>query len=94
MKICHVCRNSLPITGKIGRTEECPFCHGDLHCCLNCSFFDPAASKQCREPVSEPVKDKQKANFCDYFRYADFRERASGTEVEKSRKNLEDLFKR
>jgi hypothetical protein len=32
-----------------------------------CVFHDPAAPQQCREPVAEPVADRQRANFCGYF---------------------------
>jgi hypothetical protein len=32
-----------------------------------CEFFDPSAGQQCREPVAEAVRDKQRANFCGYF---------------------------
>ena len=33
-----------------------------------CSFFDPAVVEQCREDDAEEVKNKEGANFCDYFR--------------------------
>lgn len=36
--------------------------------CKFCEFHDPKAAKQCREPVAEEVKDKERANFCGYFK--------------------------
>ncbi len=91
---CHACKKDLNLTTKIGRRDECPFCRTDLHCCLNCLFFDASAPKQCREPVAEPVREKQKANFCDYFRAFEKNQTPSDEAVKKSRKELDDLFKR
>jgi len=53
---------------KIGFRDECPHCGHDLHICLHCFFYDPTAYRQCRETVPEAVKDKERANFCEYFR--------------------------
>jgi hypothetical protein len=95
MKICHACKNELIVSRIIGRRDVCPQCGADLHCCLNCGFYDRDASKQCREPVAELVKDKGRANFCDYFSML---ERASGDGASASnalaRKALDDLFKK
>jgi hypothetical protein len=33
-----------------------------------CEFYDTSVAKHCRETVAEEVKDKTRANFCDYFR--------------------------
>jgi hypothetical protein len=38
-----------------------------MHCCKNCRFFDPGKNNQCSETQAEWVKDKLKANFCDFF---------------------------
>jgi len=92
MKCCHACKHALDIASKIGRKDVCPHCRADLYCCSNCSFYDPSASKQCREPVADAVKEKGKANFCDYFRFAE-RSGNDESEAERSRKQLEDLFK-
>ena len=67
MKICHHCGKDLGISGPVGRSESCPFCRSDLKVCLNCRFFDPGASNQCREPQVDPVLEKDKANFCEFF---------------------------
>jgi len=57
---------SIPLP--IGRRDECPSCGADLHVCRMCAFHDPAASKECREPMADEVEEKERGNFCDYFR--------------------------
>lgn len=52
----------------LSRRAECPACDADLHVCVMCEFYDTRVAKSCREPVAEEVKDKERANFCDYFR--------------------------
>jgi hypothetical protein len=51
----------------LGRREECPACHADLHCCRQCTFYDTSAPKHCRETVADEVREKERANFCGYF---------------------------
>src|SRR5438132_420128 len=65
--ICHQCRGELTIEGFISRADECPQCGADIHCCLNCTSYDPHAHNKCREPQAEWVTDREKANFCDFF---------------------------
>ena len=57
---------SLPLR----RRDECPACGADLHVCRMCAFYDTSVAKSCTEPVAEEVTDKERANFCDYFRAA------------------------
>ena len=52
---------------KINRRDECPHCNADIHVCLNCRFFSESAHHQCREVQAEYVKEKDRANFCEYF---------------------------
>ena len=33
-----------------------------------CQFYDPKSYNQCRESSADRVHDKEKANFCDYFK--------------------------
>lgn len=51
----------------LARLAECPACRAELHVCRMCSFYDTRVANQCREPVAEPVTDKDRANFCGYF---------------------------
>lgn len=94
MRNCHACRKEFPRELKIGRKDACPSCGADLRCCLNCTFHDRSAPKQCKEPVAELVKEKTKANFCDYFAFAESRPAAAGTQTEEARKALDSLFKK
>lgn len=49
------------------RYEECGKCRADLHACLGCRHYDPAAADACREDRADFILDKDKANFCDFF---------------------------
>ncbi|MFC1556760.1 hypothetical protein ACFL5L_02105 [candidate division KSB1 bacterium] len=64
---CWNCGKSENLPEKPGRRDLCPHCNKNLHCCLNCELYDKNAHHQCREPQAEWVKDKESANFCDYF---------------------------
>jgi hypothetical protein len=33
-----------------------------------CYFYDPKAYNECREPNADRIVDKEKANFCDYYK--------------------------
>lgn len=51
----------------LGRTAECSVCRADLHVCRMCEFYDTRVAMSCRETIADEVKDKGRANFCDYF---------------------------
>ena len=65
--ICWKCKKELK-DAQIYRTTTCEFCGADLHCCKGCEFYSVNSHWDCRESIIEPVTDKEKANFCDYFR--------------------------
>ncbi len=50
------------------RYEECQACNADLHVCLMCRSYDDSVSDACREDRADFVLDKDRANFCDYFK--------------------------
>ena len=60
-------KTSLRSDAKIGLREECSHCGADAHVCKNCQFYDPNSYNECREPSADRVKEKDRANFCDYF---------------------------
>ncbi|KPK99077.1 MAG: hypothetical protein AMJ90_09675 [candidate division Zixibacteria bacterium SM23_73_2] len=66
--ICWKCKNEVKLDKKPSRSDVCPTCSAYLRCCYNCSFYDSGAHNQCHELQAEWVGDKEKANFCDYFR--------------------------
>ncbi len=51
----------------MSRREQCPHCNNELHVCRQCQHFDQRVSDQCREDRAEQVREKGRANFCDYF---------------------------
>ncbi|WP_413287484.1 hypothetical protein [Bdellovibrio sp. HCB337] len=64
---CFNCNKEIQVGGIVGRRDECPNCRADVHVCKNCEFYDPKAYNECREPQADMVKEKDRANFCDYF---------------------------
>ena len=94
--ICHHCKSEIKIEGYISRTDTCAKCGEDVHSCLNCLNYDVSAHNRCREPQSEWVSDREKANFCDYF--APNKQPATAGKgpgpAEDSRKAFENLFKK
>src|SRR5256885_3090320 len=53
-----------------GRGDTCPQCGRDTKVCKGCFFYDPSAHNQCREPQADRVVEKERSNFCDYFKPA------------------------
>ncbi len=65
--ICWKCHKEISIE-KPMRGDECPLCHADLHVCKACDFYESGAHNDCRETSADFISDKERANFCDYFR--------------------------
>lgn len=93
---CHHCGSSLEIAEPISRDAECGSCGRDVRCCLNCRHHDPAYNNQCRETMADPVTDKDRRNFCEYFsiRRDAARPADQGTRAADARAKLEALFKK
>lgn len=66
--ICWKCHKTLEALEKISFHTSCPFCHSDLHVCVNCRYFAQGKPHDCEIPDIEPVSDKEKRNFCEEFR--------------------------
>lgn len=65
---CWKCGADLrPVPQPFGRRAECPVCAAELHVCRQCRHHAPGKARSCREPMAEEVKDKTRANFCDWF---------------------------
>ena len=67
MASCYFCGTQLPHGERIYRTTICDDCGKPIKICLNCEFYDPSSHYECREDIGEPVREKDTANFCDYF---------------------------
>lgn len=67
---CYACTKSIELdeTQPIMRSEECPHCYVSLRCCKMCEFYDERSYNECREPSAERIVEKEKANFCDFYR--------------------------
>lgn len=52
----------------LSRLAECPKCRAYLHACRLCKFHDPGLTGKCREERAEAVRDRETANFCDWFK--------------------------
>ena len=75
------------------RSSTCPSCGKDVKVCLNCRFYEPGAHWDCRETIQEPVRDKDRANFCDYFVLSRARQaKGSSKRDESARNDFNKLF--
>jgi hypothetical protein len=66
---CFRCGASLSaLSLPLSRRDQCPDCSVDLHVCKMCVHFDSAIARQCREDGAEDVTEKERVNFCDWFK--------------------------
>ena len=68
---CFKCHTEIHIEhrDRIGRSEECPKCFAAVRSCMMCSFYDSKAYNECREPMADRITEKEKANFCDFYKF-------------------------
>jgi ribosome-binding protein aMBF1 (putative translation factor) len=93
--VCWKCGASLAVVRlPLRRLEQCPSCQAELHVCRMCVDYDTSVAKHCREPTAEEVREKDRANFCDFFKPRPGAYTAPNTaEVAQVRAELEKLFK-
>ncbi len=91
---CHHCGAEWILSGNPGRSEACPQCRADLRCCLNCLHHDLRSAHQCRERRAEPVDDKQRATFCEYFEFTkrEWKGKGGNAREDAARSQLRKLF--
>ena len=66
---CYRCGAALSaLSLPLSRRDQCPECVADLHVCKMCLYFDRKVPRQCREDGAEDVSEKERANFCDWFK--------------------------
>ncbi|MBL8150892.1 MAG: hypothetical protein JNN15_13280 [Blastocatellia bacterium] len=96
--ICHRCKAEIAVNGRPMRSDVCISCGSDLKACLNCNLYDQFSPNQCREPYSDPVRDKEKANFCDFFQPNQKRNDPFGSppksKADQAREAFNNLFKK
>ena len=77
----------------LSRSAHCKTCGAALHVCRMCRFYDPRVAKQCREPVADAVKDKDRPNFCGYLELNPLAwEPADHSEADATASDLNALF--
>jgi hypothetical protein len=62
---CFNCSTQLP--SGIAWTGNCPKCNTELHCCKQCTYFEPSTRFQCLKPIPVRIALKDKANECTLF---------------------------
>jgi len=67
--VCWKCDVSLKdYTLPIGTHDLCPQCRDDLHVCHMCRSYDTRFSSKCRKEEADYVANKERANYCHYFK--------------------------
>ena len=94
MKHCYACRAEVSELTPIGRRDLCASCGADLHCCRNCRHHDVFAQNQCREPGTEPVRDREAGNFCEYFSFRAGLGAREADPAAEAKARLEALFRK
>jgi hypothetical protein len=64
---CWTCGCELTVLD-YGRADTCRKCGRDTKVCKGCLFYDPSSNNECRESQAERVVEKERSNFCDYFK--------------------------
>ena len=59
---------STPFPADIDFRGTCPKCGTALHCCKQCTHFEPSTRFQCLKPVVVRIVVKDQANECELFK--------------------------
>jgi len=62
---CFNCATPLPYD--VDFHGNCPKCAAALHCCKQCTHFDPSTRFQCHKPILARIAIKDQANECQSF---------------------------
>ena len=62
---CYNCSTTLPPGTSF--SGPCPKCGTALHCCKQCSHFEPSTRFQCMKPIPLRIPLKDQANECTLF---------------------------
>lgn len=91
---CFHCGRAIAVNERVGFRDRCPGCDRPQHACLNCAHHDPAYHNQCRETQADLVADKDRANFCEYFRPRAAAPARAVSKADDARARLDALFKK
>jgi hypothetical protein len=94
MPVCRHCGTPITIGEPFPRDAECGSCGKDLRACVQCRHYDPALNNACRETMADPVVEKERRNFCEYFspQTAPWQPKAASGREADARAKLEGLF--
>ena len=67
---CHLCGAPLDVHEPVARDAECTACRGDVRCCRNCRHYDERYNNACTETQADPVPEKSRRNFCEFFYFS------------------------
>lgn len=91
--VCWKCGASLAeLPLPLSRLAECPRCRAYLHSCRLCGFHNPRLTGQCDETRAEEVRDREGANFCDWFKPRPDAHRPPGGKTQAAKARLDGLF--
>lgn len=90
--LCWHCNSPIP-ENQFYRQDSCPKCSRDTHVCKNCFHHDQTFNNQCKESQADRVVDKEKSNFCDYFKPSGRSSQKSNSQ-DQIRAAAEALFKK
>lgn len=62
---CFNCAVALPADTDF--KGACPKCAAALHCCKQCTYFEPSTRFQCTKPIPARIPYKDQANECELF---------------------------
>src|SRR5512139_145904 len=93
MKACHFCGQALPEGERVYRFSTCAACGRELKICLNCRFYSQGAHWDCLESIHDPVADKERANFCEFFQFKDSKPGAPAAGRERPAKARDEFRK-
>jgi hypothetical protein len=90
---CAACGGTLQVG--IAMDSRCPKCGADLHACRQCTYFDPGARFECRQPIPARIGNKQTRNTCELFAARTVVEReTSSSGPTDARQAFKNLFKK
>ncbi len=91
MANCWNCGKSID-PNNFARLDSCESCSRDTHVCKNCIFYDRAYNNECTETQADRVVEKEKSNFCDFFKPSDRAGGSGGVSKDAAKAAAEALF--
>src|SRR5262245_5077238 len=82
------------VAGQVGRRDLCPSCGAELRTCLSCRHYDLTVAKGCKEPQAEVPRERDRANFCEFFQLGEGRAGAEVTRKASLESAAEALFRK